>query len=848
MTIWSRFCPRLAGALVALSGFALSSPSIAATAVAEAQPREARPNQPIAYSIVVDGGNFDEIPSPRLPPQLVLNSAASQSQEVSIINGRQSIRSRLGWTITASEPGEFVIPPQEVLVGGRTLRTNDVKLLVKEGTQPEQQGTDPLLQISVDKTEFYQGEVVPIKASLYIHRSTNLRRIGLVEVSKDDFAIQRFPQQSEQSLEMIGDQPYYVLTFRSSLTALKTGRLKVGPAAMEILLDMPLQMSPGFPQSFFQQMGEPRKVSVRSPDIAVTVLPLPSENKPANFSGAVGDFTMSATASPSTVTVGDPITVEIAVTGVGNFDALIPPAMTDTKGWKTYPARRYNTSTTPDALQSASMERQIGFTQVLVPETPVRVVPPFELSFFSPTEKQYVTQRTQPIPMVVNAGKFSGEAAAGSPAGASAGAATAPPALEADLTDILMHLPPQPAFLTAVPTPLLRRPAFWIANSIPIATLLGLLVFALHRHRQEGLANAPDAALKFLWQHLHEPSLSEAEFYRRAAQFIQATGSTEPLSGPIQAVLERYQALNFSGSAPEPAPTMRSAERSEVLTALAPLLARRKPPSVTGAAARLAMLVGTLALVPGQPAHASPAQDRYQEIVRAIENADYRRAQALGQSLVADLNAAGALSPDLFQVMGHISYRLGDYGDAALWYQRAELFLPRLPELRQNLRHLQEKVRYLSFPASSTFAGAALLLTGNAWVMVASAGGWLVLLGLGLVIAVRNRSVRAWSTGALLAGCLLLVVGAAGFVFRPTGPERVANLFVVTALQSKAYTAATTTSGSVIDLPPGSQVRLLQKRGAWNYVEIPSAPDNLRGWVETQTMSALWPWSAALVP
>lgn len=847
MTIGSRICPRVVGALVAVSGFALSSPSLAATAVAEVQPREARPNQPIVYSIVIDGGNFDEIPSPRLPPQLVLNSSASQSQEISIVNGRQSIRSRLGWTITASEPGEFVIPPQEVLVGGQILRTNDLKLLVKEGAQPEQQGTDPLLQISVDKTEFYQGEVVPIKASLYIHRSTNLRRIGLVEVSKDDFAIQRFPQQSEQSLEMIGDQPYYVLTFRSSLTALKTGSLKVGPAAMEILLDMPIQMSPGFPQSFFQQMGEPRKVSVRSPDIAVTVLPLPSENKPANFSGAVGDFTMSATASPSTLTVGDPITVEIAVTGVGNFDALIPPAITDTKGWKTYPARRYNTSTTPDALQSASMERQIGFTQVLVPERPLQVVPPFELSFFSPTEKQYVTQRTQPIPIVVNAGKFSSEAAAGPPAGSSAGAATGPPAPEADLTDILMHLPPEPAFLTAVPTPLLRRPAFWIANSIPVATLLGLLAFALHRHRQEELANAPDAALRSLWQHLHEPSLSEAEFFRRAAQFIQAAGSAEPHSEPIQAILDRYQALNFSGSGLEAAPTVRSTQRSEVLTALAPLLARRKPAAVT-AAARLAILMGTMALVAGQPANASPAQDRYREIVGAIDKADYRRAQALGQSLVADLNAAGALSPDLFQVMGHISYRLGDYGGAALWYKRAELFLPRLPELRQNLRHLQEKVRFLSFPASSAAAGAALLLSGNAWVLVASGGGWLLLLALGLMIAVRNRSVRAWATGALIAGGLLLVVGAAGFVLRPSGAERVANLFVITVPQSKAYTAATTTSGSVIELPPGSQVRLLQKRGAWTYVEIPSAPDNLRGWVEAQAMSALWPWSAALVP
>lgn len=846
MMIRHRFFAEFVCALVFVTGVATPFSSSAATAVAEARPREARPNQPIAYSIVIDGGNFDEMPMPRLPPQLVLNSSASQSQEITIVNGRQSMRSRLTWTITAGEPGEFVIPPQEVLVDGQTLRTNDVKLIVKESAQPEQQGVDPLLQISVDKTEFYQGEVVPIKASLYIHRSTNLRRIGLVEVSKDDFAIQRFPQQSEQSLEMIGDQPYYVLTFRSSLTALKTGKLKVGPATMEILLDMPLQMSPGFPQSFFQQMGEPRKVTVRSPDIAVTVLPLPSENQPANFSGAVGDFTMTANASPATLAVGDPITVEVSITGVGNFDALVAPTMTDTKGWKTYPARRYITSGVPDASQSASMERQIGFTQVIVPEKPLQVVPPFELSFFSPTEKQYVTQRTQPIAIVVNPGKIAAEPAAGPATASSAStASTAPP--QADITDILVHVPPQPAFITAAPVPLFQRPVFWIANSVPVAACLGLLAFAFQKRRQEALASSPDAALRSLWQHLHEPSLSEGEFYRRAAQFIQAAGGRPP-SEAIQAILDRYQALNFSGSETEARPVFREQHRADVLTALAPLLARAKTAGGVGVV-RAILLIGAMSLLTAQPAKAGELQDRYREIVTAMDKADYGRAYNLAEALARELNSAGMLSPDLFEIMGHLSYRLGDHGHAVLWYKRAELILPWVPELRQNLRHLHEKLHFVSFPPSSAAASLGLLLSSNAWIVVASVGGWLILIGLGLVVAIRSPIVRAWSTGATVAGVLALVASIAGFLIRPTGAERVANVLVITTPQSKAYTAAATTSGTVMDqLPPGSQIRLLEKRGAWSYVEIPGSPENVRGWVESDAATPLWPWPAALIP
>ncbi len=75
------------------------------------------------------------------------------------------------------------------------------------------------------------------------------------------------------------------------------------------------------------------------------------------------------------------------------------------------------------------------------------------------------------------------------------------------------------------------------------------------------------------------------------------------------------------------------------------------------------------------------------------------------------------------------------------------------------------------------------------------------------------------------------------------------DVVVVTSREVRAYTAATVTSGSVIDgIPPGSQVRLLEKRGAWSYVEIPTSGEHVRGWVESATYTPLWPWEMALVP
>ena len=94
-------------------------------------------------------------------------------------------------------------------------------------------------------------------------------------------------------------------------------------------------------------------------------------------------------------------------------------------------------------------------------------------------------------------------------------------------------------------------------------------------------------------------------------------------------------------------------------------------------------------------------------------------------------------------------------------------------------------------------------------------------------------------TGAALA----LIVGGAsflGWLWHPSY-DTLKDRAVVTAADTRAFTAASTTSGSVIQLPPGSEVVQLEKRGAWTYVEIPFDPEPKRGWVQSNTMTPLWP-------
>ncbi|MFO1485064.1 MAG: hypothetical protein U1F71_17020 [Verrucomicrobiaceae bacterium] len=727
------------------------------------------------------------------------------------------------------------------------MKTNEVRLTVTEpptapGAANGEDPSTPLFQIEVGKTEVYQGEIVPISASLFVPRSVLLRRVGLIEVNKSDFAIARFPQQADQSEQRINDIDYIVVTYRSVLSALHAGDLKVGPASCELLFEVydenERQMRRSLPFGMIMGSAETRKQVVKSQDVKVKVLPLPAQDKPAHFSGAVGDFSIHATATPNELAVGDPLAVDITIDGSGNFDALNAPSLMPPDGWKSYPPRRYNVDGPVDPNLTPTAQRRIGYSMVFVPEKVHAELPPFELSYFSPSQKKYVAARTAPIPLRIKPGAAA--LTAGDTTTGVGSNAPKPPAVQQpkpNISDILMELPAKPQWLNATvaaSTPLTSSPRFWAIQSAPAALVILAVLFSWFRRHQQEASSGLRGELKQLWHGLEEPGLAERDFLQRAAHFIHRSHPGEVKEEELRRILERYETQSFT-AAPAVATALDSGERSRILSTLAPLL--------RGAAVIAAtMFVLTVGIA---SADDSP-DDVYRQAREALEKGQFTKAQYLGESLTR--RQPPALSAAVFELIGHARYRQEDPGRAALWYQRAQLLDPANAEVRQNLRHLDEKLRFFQMEKTSPLAEWSLLLGKNTWIIAASAGVWLILLAvLWCILSVRRRSGPC-APVLITAGFLLLIPAATFAAVRP-GPEtRVKDVMVITVPQVSAYTAATVTSGSVVDLPPGSQVRLLEKRGAWSYVEIPSGTDHVRGWIESATCTPLWPWDMALVP
>ncbi len=254
-----------------------------------------------------------------------------------------------------------------------------------------------------------------------------------------------------------------------------------------------------------------------------------------------------------------------------------------------------------------------------------------------------------------------------------------------------------------------------------------------------------------------------------------------------------------------------------------------------------AMLGTTLAF----SAESTP-QERYSEARNAFEQGDFPKAQSIGETLISEQH----YSPALFQLLGNTRYRLGDLGHAALYYQRAALLPAPSAETRQNIAHIHERSGNFFFPTNGIGRQFASWFSRSHWLAIASACGW----ALTLCCIIAFFFVRAGNLRALLLTiAVLALVGEAssvlGWLWSPSF-EKVRDIAVITSRETRAYTAASTTSNSLAPLPPGSQVRKIEDRGSWSYVEFhnenpPPEGKEIRGWVQTESITPLWPYDPA---
>jgi len=340
------------------------------------------------------------------------------------------------------------------------------------------------MKLALPEDKVYAGEVVTANLDLYLRDDVrNFGNFQFTAMPADGFTVGKI-RESQPRREQIGSRVYTVVPVAIALTATRTGPLSLGPLSANLVLVVSAPSQPNDP--FLQQFGirDPfgnmggtqQQISLATGTATVNSLPLPATAVPSNFNGAIGQYTMTVTAGPTNVAVGDPITVRIQISGRGDLGLLTLPPQPAWHDFTIYPPT--SKVATTDAL---GLEGAKTFEQIVAPQnTDVHELPVFSFSYFDPDTGGY---RTLTEPSVALAVRSAGATPAPTVAAAPTANPQNPPALE-DILPIQQEL----GALTRAGLPLMTRPAFLALQSLPMLAFLAALIW---RQRTDKLANNP---------------------------------------------------------------------------------------------------------------------------------------------------------------------------------------------------------------------------------------------------------------------------------------------------------------------------------------------------------------------
>lgn len=426
-----------------------------------------------------------------------------QSSQFQMINGATSSSVTYTWLVQGTEPGDYTIPPITITTKSGTYSTQPILCTVSDSpaTLPKQKQSGSsavqrvageqnenvaFIRLIPEKEKAYVGELIPATIKAYFDRGAKFKFNALPELTGDGFLMDALSNEPRQQEEIIDGNRYMVLTWDTILTGIKEGQNDLSLEMDVSMLVRSAQQNrrlPGFggglQDDFFDDFFgkyQNQPIKVTSPSISMNVSALPEEGKPDQFSGAIGRFTLSMQAQPTSIAPGDPITLTMSITGNGNFDNVSAPSLTEPDGIKVYsPASSFQQGNQQEE------DKKIFEQAIVITDPGVNQIPPATFSYFDPVREQYQRLFTDPIPI-----ELSGPPAAASQSlpQSSAQEQTESSSLPESLLPFTGLAPVKltPGVFTSEIKPLFRQPLFLIIGVLFLAAIAGVSAYRLRIH------------------------------------------------------------------------------------------------------------------------------------------------------------------------------------------------------------------------------------------------------------------------------------------------------------------------------------------------------------------------------
>ena len=360
--------------------------------------------------------------------EVLIGPNRSVQSSYQMINGHTSSTSSITYTyiVVAMKNGSFTIPAAHVVVDGKTIASNPIKITVSGKSQANSggsssrqrdndgaelrdagsriSGSDLFIKVSANKRRVYEQE--PILLTYKVYTLVSLTQLEGKMPDLKGFHTQEvdLPQQKSFKVETVNGRPYRTVTWSQYVMFPQiTGKLQIPSITFNgIVVQQNRNIDP-FEAFFNGGSGYIEvKKQIQAPGIEIQVDPLPQ--RPATFSGGVGKFSISAQLDKTNVKANDPIRLRVIISGTGNLKLIKQPEVAFPKDFDKYDAK----ITDKTKLTSNGLEGSMIYDILAVPRHQGKYeIPPVEFTYFNTETKKYETVKSEGFTLDVAKGSGS---------------------------------------------------------------------------------------------------------------------------------------------------------------------------------------------------------------------------------------------------------------------------------------------------------------------------------------------------------------------------------------------------------------------------------------------------------
>ncbi len=803
---------------------------------------------------------------------VIYGPSTSSQTSVQYVNGKMSQSSSYTYTFTlvAQNTGTFTVPAASIQVGGKTYKSQSLKIQVvassgggrqqtqrqsRQGSQavsrPQSSdisSSDLFMTANASRTKVYEQEAILVTYKLYT--LVNLTQLDGKLPTLDGFQIQEInlPRTKEFTTESYNGKIYHTVVWTQYvLFPQKSGTLEIPPITYEgVVVQQNRAIDPI--EAFFNGtagMVEVKK-KITTPKLTIHVSPLPA--KPSNFSGAVGTFSVSSSVNTDKVKANDAITLKVRVKGTGNMKLISAPEVAFPKDFETYDAK----ATDNFSLTHSGLSGYREFEYLAVPRHPGKyTVPAAEFVYFDTGTHTYKTLKTEPYTITVEKGSGTG------------GSMSSYVNNQQDVKELnrdILYIKTDEARPHRPDDNLFGSWKYWGAYLIPVVLFAVTLVVGRKRIRDNAniaksrgrKANkVAKKRLKVAGRLLKEKS--QNEFYDEVMRALWgyiadklniplATLNKENVNMQltdkgvgmdlIDEFIKALDECEFARYAPgNPNENMEAVygRAVNVIEKMEDSIRNTAKPKKSGMAVVVALLALSLAT--------SVSAQTKQEADSLYAKERYEAAAAVYQKVIDKYGVA----PELFYNLGNCYYKLDETAKAILNYERAQLLDPSDSDIKANLALARAKTTDKVTPASEMFfvswwRGLANMMKISDWMVVAFTAFVLMLVGI-LVYAfmsvVRYRKIGAY--GALACLAISVVANLSALSQYMTVIHRDYAIVMTPAVTVKSSPSGSSTDLFVIH--EGSKVEVLDSSmKEWREVKL---EEGKVGWVRVSDLEVI---------